>query len=117
VGRTLGWLGHHSSAAGHFESAIESRPQHLLAYYLLGWSNGKLGLYERAISTFDRALKMAPDRAYPHAHKALCHMYLGRYQEAAYGFERAFRIEPRYRTLPLFADSLARCQSNLGQNG
>lgn len=113
----LGWLGYHRLAARHFQSAIELRPKHLLPYFLLGWTYGRLGLYEKAISVFDIALEMAPNRAYPHAHKALCCMHLGRYQEAAYGFERAFRIEPRYRTLPLFVDSLARCHSNLGQNG
>jgi tetratricopeptide (TPR) repeat protein len=110
------WLGYHRFAAHHFQSAIELRPKHLLAYFLLGWTYGKLGLYERAISIFDIALQMAPSRAYPHAHKALCYMYLGRNQEAAHGFERAFRIEPRYRTLPLFVDSLARCRANLGHS-
>ena len=112
--RLLGGMDYHRFAAHHFQTAIESRPDHLLAYFLLGWTLGRLGQYEKAISVFDRALEMGPDRAYPHAHKALCCLYLGRYQDAAYGLERPFRIEPRYKTLPLFAESLARCYANLG---
>jgi tetratricopeptide (TPR) repeat protein len=116
IGRMLGWLGYHRFALGHFQSATYLRPKHLLAYFLLGWTYGRLGLYEEAISVFDASLQMAPNRAYAHAHKALCCLRLGRYQEAAHGFERAFRIEPRYRTLPLFTDSLAKCYSNLGHS-
>lgn len=116
LGRLLGWFGYHRFAADHLQSAIDLRPKHLLAYFLLGWTYGRLGLYEKAISVFDAALQMSPNRAYPHAHKALCCFHLGRYQEAAFGFERAVRIEPRYRTLPWVADSLAQCYSNPGHS-
>jgi tetratricopeptide (TPR) repeat protein len=116
LGRLLGWSGYHRLAVGHFQSAINLRPKHLLAYFRLGWTYGKLGLYEKAISVFDSSIQMSPNRAYPHAHKALCCFHLWRYQEASHGFERAVRIEPRYRTLTWFTDSLAQCYANLGQS-
>jgi len=116
LGRLLGWFGYPRFAARHFQSAINLRPKHLLAYFQLGYTNGRLGLYEEAISVFDSALRMSANRAYPHAFKALCCFRLGRYQEAAHGFERAVRIEPRYQTRRWFTDSLAQCYSNLGQS-
>jgi len=59
LGRLLGWFGYPRFAARHFQSAINLRPKHLLAYFQLGYTNGRLGLYEEAISVFDSALRMS----------------------------------------------------------
>ena len=115
VGRLLGRLGRHLSAARQFESVIAIYPQHLRAHLWLGWSLYQLKQHEKAIFAFEQALQIAPDSAYAHAYRGLSCLHLGRYQEAVHGLERAFRIEPKYKNRPWYAESLGWCYSNLGQ--
>ncbi len=118
LGVALAGLGRLQEAMGHFEQALQLKPDYAEAHNTLGVTLAGLGRMHEAIEHWEQALKIRPDMAGPHYSLGLALVGLGRVQEAMGHFEQALQLKPDYAEahyhLGLALVRLGRAQEAMG---
>jgi tetratricopeptide (TPR) repeat protein len=83
-------------AIGHFEQALQIRPDSAHAHFKLGVVLQKMGRPPEAISHYEQALRIKPDYADAHLELGVVLQQMGKFPEAISHYEQAVRSKPDY---------------------
>lgn len=88
--------GDFETLAARATSLIQSYPDELVLYTLLGSACMELGDYETAVSNYRLALSIKPDFVKAHNSLGIANLRLQRYEAAVTAFRNAIDIDPRF---------------------
>jgi Flp pilus assembly protein TadD len=96
LGMDLAQMGREQEAMGHYEQALQIKPDYVDAHNNLGNALLRAGKVQEAIIHYEQALRIKPDLAETHYNLGLALEYTGRVQEAIQHYKQALRINPDY---------------------
>jgi Flp pilus assembly protein TadD len=96
LGMDLAQMGREQEAMGHYEQALQIKPDDVDAHNKLGNALLRAGKVQEAIIHYEQALRIKPDLAETHYNLGLALEYTGRVQEAIQHYKQALRINPDY---------------------
>jgi tetratricopeptide (TPR) repeat protein len=83
-----------SDAIGHFDQALEIKPDYAEAHNNLGNAMAQTGKIEEAIAQYEEALRINPDYVEAHTNLGTTLAQTGQIEEALAHYEQALRINP-----------------------
>ena len=96
LGNVLVHEGKGSDAIGHFEQAVQIKPDDAEAYSNLGNALEQAGQMEEAIPHYEHALRIRPDLAEAHNNLASALYRAGQREEAIAQYEQSLRLKPDF---------------------
>jgi tetratricopeptide (TPR) repeat protein len=96
LGDAVTGQGRLAEAIGHFQKAIEIKPDYAAAYYNLGCAFDKQGRFDKAIAHYQKALEIHPHYAKADNNLGVVLLEEGRLDEAVEHCQKALEINPDY---------------------
>jgi len=93
IGSAFTAMSRHKEAVTALEQALEIRPDHAEALYMLGLAYAYADEMDKAVATLERAVAKAPDLAAAHHGLSLLYAQLGWYQQAATSCRNVLEID------------------------
>lgn len=94
TGRAHLTAGEYSEAVVALESAVEQKPEHSTAYFLLGQAYNQTGKLSQAVDAFDKVLELDPESAAAYHNLGVTYLQLGDVGLATDAFEAALELDP-----------------------
>jgi len=94
LGRVLAKAGKLDGAIGHFERALQLKPEFADAYYNLGVAWERAGNIDKAIGYYEQAVHVEPQYADAHYNLGAAFKDLGKWDDAMAQYQEALRYNP-----------------------